>query len=150
VGRRICRGKSRAWLSRPMQCNSRCLQQGLDPYIAFAVGMYKRRTKSYWLNSTRAIRRRRTVCKPPVLGGRICSWSRRRTARHQNRAQILDGAQGYARNMGVELTQEQATQAIAVLRRDWKEVTWLWKDMERAAAFAIRHPGHLTGVASRN
>jgi hypothetical protein len=53
---------------------------------------------------------------------------------------------GYARKMGIELPKEVAVESISVLRKEWKEVTWLWKDMERAAAFAIRHPGHLTGV----
>ena len=59
---------------------------------------------------------------------------------------IWTGLQGYARKMGVEMTKAESELSIQIFRESYPEVKRLWKDMERAAAFAIRHPGHITGV----
>lgn len=120
-------------------------QKGLDPYLAFAVEMYKQSYEELLAEYEAGDKSKRTVCKAPVLGGGYALGpGEERT--DSNGLRYLTGLRGYAQNMGIELTQEEATKAIAVLRKAWVEVTWLWKDMERAAAFAIRHPGHLTGV----
>ena len=118
----------------------------LDPYIAFAVGMYGQPYEELLAEFKAGNKEKRTVCKPPVLGGGYALGPGKEDTDSHTGTKIWTGLMGYARNMGVELTQDQATQAIASLRQQWKEVTWLCKDMERAAAFAIRHPGHLTGV----
>ena len=120
-------------------------QKGLDPYLAFAVEMYKQSYEELLAEYEAGDKSKRTVCKAPVLGGGYALGpGEERT--DSNGLRYLTGLRGYAKNMGIELTQEEATKAIAVLRKAWVEVTWLWKDMERAAAFAIRHQGHLTGV----
>lgn len=119
----------------------------LDPYLMFAVGMFKMSYHDLWVEwKIKGDSTKRTICKPPVLGGGYALGPGEERVDHETGMKYWTGLMGYGRNMGVELTQEQATQSIAVLRKEWKEVTWLWKDMERAAAFAIRHPGHLTGV----
>ena len=119
----------------------------LDPYLMFAVGMFKMTYHDLWVEwKIKGDSTKRTICKPPVLGGGYALGPGKEDVDRNTGLSFFTGLMGYGRNMGVELTQEQATKAIAVLRQEWKEVTWLWKDMERAAAFAIRHPGHLTGV----
>jgi hypothetical protein len=119
----------------------------LDPYLMFAVGMFKMSYHDLWIEwKVKGDSAKRTICKPPVLGGGYALGPGEEREDCQTGLKFYSGLMGYSRNMGVEMTQEQCAQAIGVLRRDWKEVTWLWKDMERAAAFAIRHPGHLTGV----
>ena len=121
------------------------ITEAMDPYIDFATHMYGLSYETIWRECQAGDKSKRTICKPPVLGGgyALGPGEEREDA---NGLKYFTGLMGYARNMGVELTQEEATKSIAVLRETWKEVTWLWKDMERAAAFAIRHPGHLTGV----
>ena len=121
-------------------------KKGMDPYIAFAVGMYNQSYEELLAEFKAGNKEKRMVCKAPVLGGGYALGPGEERTDTKTGLKFYTGLMGYARNMGIELTQEQATEAIAVLRRDWREVTWLWKDMERAAAFAIRHPGHLTGV----
>ena len=119
----------------------------LDPYLMFAVGMFKMSYHDLWIEwKIKGDSTKRTICKPPVLGGGYALGPGEEREDRQTGLKFYSGLMGYSRNMGVEMTQDQCVQAIGVLRRDWKEVTWLWKDMERAAAFAIRHPGHLTGV----
>jgi DNA polymerase len=121
-------------------------REGLDPYLAFAVQMYKKPYAELLDEFNAGDKSRRTVCKAPVLGGGYALGPGEERVDKVTGLRYFTGLMGYARNMGIELTQEEATKSISVLRQSWKEVTWLWKDMERAAAFAIRHPGHLTGV----
>jgi hypothetical protein len=59
---------------------------------------------------------------------------------------IFEGLQGYARKMDVEMTYEEAKYAVDVFRNSYPEVKRLWKDMEKAAVFAIRNPGQVVGV----
>ena len=119
----------------------------LDPYLQFAVGMFKMTYHDLWVEwKIKGDSTKRTICKPPVLGGGYALGPGEERVDRETGLSYFTGLMGYGRNMNIELTQEQATKSIAVLRQEWKEVTWLWKDMERAAAFAIRHPGHLTGV----
>jgi len=120
-------------------------EKGLDPYIAFAVQMYKQSYEELLAEYEAGDKGKRTICKAPVLGGGYALGPGEERI-GDNGLRYWTGLMGYARNMGIELTQEEATKSIEVLRKAWVEVTWLWKDMERAAAFAIRHPGHLTGV----
>ena len=119
----------------------------LDPYIQFATRMYNMSYHDLWVEwKIKGDSSKRTFCKPPVLGGGYALGPGEERTDTVTGLKYWTGLQGYARNMGIELPAEVAIKSIAVLREEWKEVTWLWKDMERAAAFAIRHPGHLTGV----
>ncbi len=119
----------------------------LDPYLMFAVGMFKMTYHDLWVEwKIKGDSSKRTICKPPVLGGGYALGPGEERIDGKTGLSYFSGLMGYSRNMGVEMTREQCVQSIEVLRKEWMEVTWLWKDMERGAAFAIRHPGHLTGV----
>jgi len=124
----------------------RVFREGLDPYLAFAVRMYNMSYEALLAEFNAGNKEKRTYCKAPVLGGGYSLGPGEERIDEKTGLKFFTGLMGYARNMGIELPQEVATEAIAVLRKEWKEVTWLWKDIERAAAFAIRHPGHVTGV----
>jgi DNA polymerase len=123
-------------------------RDGLDPYLAFAVRMYGTPYEELKSEYDSGSKEKRNYCKAPVLGGGYALGPGEEITEVQSGLKFWTGLMGYARKLTppVELPQAVATEAIAVLRREWKEVTWLWKDMERAAAFAIRHPGHPTGV----
>ena len=125
---------------------TKVFREGLDPYLAFAVRMYGIPYAQLLAEFEAGDKEKRTYSKAPVLGGGYALGPGEERVDSKTGLKYFTGLMGYARNMGIELPQSVATEAIAVLRREWKEVTWLWKDMERAAAFAIRHPGHLTGV----
>ena len=123
------------------------MQYPLDPYIQFATRMYNQSYHDLWVEwKIKGDSTKRTFCKPPVLGGGYALGPGDEKIDEKTGMRYWTGLMGYSRNMGIELPQEVASESIAILRQEWKEVTWLWKDMERAAAFAIRHPGHLTGV----
>lgn len=118
----------------------------LDPYLAFAVHMYKQSYEELFAEYEAGNKDKRNICKPAFLGGGYALGPGKEDIDRQTGTKIWTGLLGYGRKMGVELTPEEAVKSIAAFRTAYKEVTWLWKDMERAAAFAIRHPGHLTGV----
>jgi DNA polymerase len=123
------------------------MQFPLDPYIQFATRMYNQSYHDLWVEwKIKGDSSKRTFCKPPVLGGGYALGPGDEYVDKDTGLKYWTGLQGYARNMGIELPAEVAEESIAVLRKEWIEVTWLWKDMERAAVFAIRNPGHLTGV----
>jgi DNA polymerase len=123
-------------------------RDGLDPYLAFAVRMYGKPYEELKAEYDAGSKEKRNYCKAPVLGGGYALGPGEEIIDEKTGLKFWTGLMGYARKLSppIELPQDVATEAIAVLRREWKEVTWLWKDMERSAAFAIRHPGHLTGV----
>jgi DNA polymerase len=125
---------------------NRVFREGLDPYLSFAVRMYGQPYAELLAEFGAGNKEKRTFCKAPVLGGGYALGPGEERLDTKTGLKYWTGLQGYARNMGIELPPDVAIKAIAVLREEWKEVTWLWKDMERAAAFAIRNPGHLTGV----
>ena len=56
------------------------------------------------------------------------------------------GLQGYARAMNVEMSLREAIAAVQAFRTAYPEVKWLWRDMQNAAAKAIRNPGQVVGV----
>ena len=118
----------------------------LDPYLAFAVHMYKQPYEELLAEYEAGNKDNRNICKPAFLGGGYALGPGKEDTDRNTGMKIWTGLLGYGRKMGVELTPEEAAKSIAAFRTAYKEVTWLWKDMERAAAFAIRHPGHLTGV----
>ena len=122
------------------------ITEPMDPYIQFGTKLYNVSYETIWRECRAGNKEKRTYSKAPVLGGGYALGPGDEKIDKYNGLKYWTGLMSYARNMGIELPQEVATEAIAILRREWIEVTWLWKDMERAAAFAIRHPGHLTGV----
>ena len=121
-------------------------RDGLDPYLYFAVQMYGQSYEELLAEYEAGNKDKRTICKAPVLGGGYQLGPGKETIDSSTGLPFYTGLMGYARKMGIELSQEDAAKSIAVLRKAWKEVKWLWWDMEKAAAWAIRHPGEDVGV----
>jgi DNA polymerase len=119
----------------------------LDPYLQFAVQMYGMSYHDLWVEyEINKDKTKRTICKAPVLGGGYQLGPGEEKIDPKTGLSYFTGLMGYARKMGIELSQEDSIKSIQTLRKAWKEVKWLWKDIEQAAAFAIRHPGTDVGV----
>jgi DNA polymerase len=129
------------------RCDSilQVFRDGRDPYLDFATKMYGDSYESLEAEYLAGDKTKRTICKAPVLGAGYALGAGKEDHDEQGNL-VLTGLRGYAAKMGVEMDQEQARFAIQVFRESYPEVVWLWKDMERASAFAIRHPGQVIGV----
>lgn len=119
-------------------------REGKDPYLDFATRMFNESYESLLAEYEAGNKSKRTICKAPVLGAGYGLGPGKEEYRDGNL--ILTGLRGYAQKMDVEMTHEEAVYAIQVFRESYPEVKQLWKDMERAAAFAIRNPGQIVGV----
>jgi DNA polymerase len=119
----------------------------MDPYIQFATHMFNQSYHDLWCEwKIKGDSSKRTICKPPVLGGGYQLGAGEERIDEETGMRYWTGLLGYGRNMNVEMSPEDAVKSIRILRDAWLEVKWLWKDMERAAAYAIRHPGQDVGV----
>lgn len=116
-----------------------------DPYLDFATRLYGGTYRDLWIEwKIKGDSTKRTNSKPPVLGAGFQLGPGHEEIK--DGVKIWTGLLGYARALGVEMTVEEAEHAIKVFRQEYNEVVWYWKDIHRAAVFAIRNPGHVTGV----
>jgi DNA polymerase len=133
------------------RCNAilNVFREGKDPYLDFAVRMFKMPYEKLLAEYEAGDKYKRTICKPPVLGAGYGLGPGKHPDKQlydEMNNPIYEGLQGYARKMGVEMNYDEAKHAVDVFRNSYPEVKWLWKDMERAAVFAIRNPGQIVGV----
>lgn len=107
-----------AWLA---QCPNllKIFSEGLDPYRFFGSLWYKKPMDQ--INSFE-----RQLSKPPMLA---CGY---RLSPGENRDGVLSGLIAYADNMGVPMTQEEATAAVTIYRTEFPEVKQFWYDCEDA------------------
>lgn len=100
-------------------------REGRDAYLDFGTLFYN---KPY----DKVTRAERQICKPPALG---CGY-------RLSAGEIIDGVKSgllaYADNMGVEMTQEQATHAVKVFREGYPEIPVFWKNCEIAVEYVLR------------
>lgn len=121
-------------------------QFSMCPYLDFATRLYKTPYPDLWYEyKVKGDSTKRTNSKPPVLGAGYSLGAGSEFVDSDGNKQ-WSGLMGYARKMGVELTQEQCTEAIKVFRQSYPEVKNLWKDFERAAVYSVRHPGQVVPV----
>lgn len=117
-------------------------EKGLDPYIAFGSKLYKRSYDDMLAEYKTGKEERRTNSKPAVLGAGYglgpgvkkkedgtyeVIW---RTNEFGD--QVKTGLLGYAANMGITLTPEEAYTAWKVFRESYPEVVQYWTDLEEA------------------
>jgi DNA polymerase len=95
-------------------------QNDLDPYLDFGTLFYQ---KPY----EEVTRAERQICKPPALG---CGY--RLSAGKVREDGSKTGLMRYAEGMGVEMSFEQAKQAVTVFRRGYPEVPQFWYECEDA------------------
>lgn len=113
-------------------------KNGLDPYLAFASKMtgisYEDldaalHSKDPLVKAT--AKRHRQIAKPAVLGavyrlkggGIVIIWKTGRKGK--------DGLWDYAEKMGVDMSQEQANDAVRAFRASYPEIVKGWYDLER-------------------
>jgi DNA polymerase len=121
-------------------------RRGLDPYIAFAAKLYKLPYEEILAQHKAGNSQMRTYAKPAVLGAGYQLSAGQEFEDEETGEKNWSGLMGYARNMGIELTEEFCVMAIRAFREEYEEVRWLWKDFERSAAWSIRHPGEIVPV----
>jgi DNA polymerase len=122
-------------------------EKGLDPYIEFATCMYGGTYEELW-HEYKVLKNsiKRTNSKPPFIGGGYGLGPGEEKIDPVTGILTWTGLMGYSRSMGVEMTHDEAVTAVKTYRANYKEVTWLWRDMQNAAAKAIRNPGQVIGV----
>lgn len=111
--------------------------EGRCPYIDFATDLYGGTYEQLWAEYKAGDKAKRTGSKPAVLGAgyRLGGGDLRK---NKNGDEIKTGLWGYAENMGVRLTREEAHKAVRVFRKKFPEVVQFWKDLEEAAFAAVR------------
>lgn len=100
-------------------------REGRDPYKSFAVTWYK-------VPYEQVTKKQRTNSKPAVLGAGY------RLGGGEIRFGKKTGLWGYAENMKVYMTQEEANSSIVAWRADNPEVVQYWYDLERAIEKTVR------------
>lgn len=116
------------WLAR-CRPTLEVFEKDLCPYKSFGVRLYETPYEQI-------TKEQRTGSKPAVLGAgyRLGGGEIK-----QNKAGDLvkTGLWGYAENMGVRLTQEEAHRAVRIFRETYPAVVQFWYDLEEAAHYAV-------------
>jgi DNA polymerase len=116
----------------------RVFREGRCPYVDFATYMYKQPYDVlYHEYKVLKDKTKRTVAKPGVLG---CGYMLSAGVEFENETtgeMEATGLLGYAWNMGVQLTHEQAKLSVDVFRGTFHEVPAYWKEIDRAARRTI-------------
>lgn len=113
----------------------------MDPYLDFAVKM----TGIPYINLARdikskdpaiksAAKRHRQVAKPGVLGCCYRLGGGQMGTDFRTGDPVKQGLWGYAENMQVEMTREQAHEIVKVYRESYKEICQMWYALEKAVA----------------
>lgn len=111
----------------------RVFELGRDPYIDFATYMFHQLYDVLMAEYKNGDDAKRTLAKPAVLG---CGYQLGVGAEHVNKktGEIeATGLLGYARNMGIIMTPDQAELAVKTFRETFEEVVQFWRLIEKAA-----------------
>lgn len=105
---------------------------GLDPYVYFAVDLYGEPYDVLLKD-----KEKRQNAKPAVLGGAYQLSAGEETVTKDG-DKIFSGLMGYARNMGIPISQELADKSIEAFRAKHKKVVQSWADLENSAKYCIK------------
>jgi DNA polymerase len=118
-----------AWLASCKLLNQQ-LQED-DPYILFAAqSLYSKPT-------TEVTKQERQIAKSAVLGAGF-GIGGGEIKKDKNGDEFKSGLWGYAQNMNVEMTQEEAIKAVAAYRASYPEIPMYWKSLQNAALTALQ------------
>lgn len=119
-------------------------KNGLDPYVDFGTRLFNLPYEeldpkvSGLTEAEKKFRgEKRQISKPAVLG---CGYSLSggKYDIDRNGDEIKTGLFGYAAQMGIEITEDDAAKMVRVFRSSYPEVPKFWRRIERAAIEAIR------------
>lgn len=124
-----------AWLAGARSM-LKVFQDNLDPYISFATKMYKQSYEELLAEYHAGQTHKRQVSKSATLG---CGFGLGGGEDQINGAgdRVKTGLWGYAENMGIQMTREEAHTAVSVFRASYHELPRLWKALEFAARESI-------------
>jgi DNA polymerase len=109
-----------------------------DPYIDFATFMYDWSYKELFEEWKSGKKGKRQLAKPPVLGCGYALGPGKEVENEQTGEMEATGLLGYAWNMGVMMTLDEATRAVKVWRDTYSDVLEFWKEIDRAARKCLR------------
>lgn len=113
-------------------------KDGKDPYVDFATYMFGGTYEELWHEYKELKQKtKRQTSKPGVLG---CGYMLSAGFEYEDPATgelLATGLLGYGRNMGVDLTVEQAKQSVDVWRATYSKCVDLWYDLDKAVRKAI-------------
>jgi DNA polymerase len=118
-----------AWLASCRLLNQQLRED--DPYILFAAqSLYSKPT-------TEVTKQERQIAKSAVLGAGF-GIGGGEIKKDKNGDEYKSGLWGYAQNMNVEMTQEEAIKAVAAYRASYPEIPMYWKSLQNAALTALQ------------
>ena len=118
--------------------------KGLDPYLAFAVAMYHQSYKDLLIEYEAGNKEKRNHAKAPVLGAGYGLGGGEEFINSDGDL-VRSGLWGYAQTLGVEMSKEQAHEAVRVFRKTYPEVVQLWRDLDYAVVCALNGEPHTVG-----
>jgi len=121
-------------------------RENRDPYLDFAKHFFHQSYEELESEFMGGNKSKRTMCKPATLGAGFGLGPGKEVLDPVTGEKTWEGLLGYARALGVIMTQEEASKAITIFRSVYPEIPQTWKDLERAAKRAIKNPGTLAGV----
>lgn len=113
-------------------------EQGRDPYVDFAQYLYGMDYDTLWAEYKSGDKSKRTIAKPAVLGAGYALGVGEMKENWKTGEMEATGLLGYALNMGIKMTKEEAEHSINVFRTVYSGVTDFWRIIERAAKTCVR------------
>lgn len=113
-------------------------ERGADPYVDFATYLYNRDYKDLFAEYKAGDKKKRTVAKPGVLGCGYMLGAGHQFENKQTGEIEATGLLGYAWNMGVKLTPEEAEMSVKVWRETFKDAVKFWYKLQDAAFETMR------------
>lgn len=119
--------------------------EGRDPYLDFATRLYGQTYEELLAEYLAGDKTKRNIAKPATLAAGYAMGAGEEGVDADGN-KFWTGLMRYARDMKIEMSQEDAIKSIRIFREAYPEVVRSWKDFERAAIRAIRNPGKIVGV----
>lgn len=117
----------------------RVFELGRDPYIDFATYLYHQPYDAlYHEYKVLGNDAKRTIAKPGVLGCGYQLGAGEERMNHKTGEIEATGLLGYARNMFVKMTPEQAKLSVDTFRQTYTDVVAFWREIEKAAKRCVR------------
>lgn len=112
-------------------------RDGKDPYLDFASKMYEEPYEKLYAEFKAGDKTKRTNSKPATLG---CGFGLGGGKEFETKDGdiVKGGLWGYAWNMGVKLTQDEAHKSVQVFRDSYPEVVNFWYDLENAVIDSLK------------
>lgn len=107
-------------------------REGKDPYLAFAVYLFDTPYEKLMEEVKNGDKSKRTLAKPGKLGAgyRLGGGDMKKNG-------DKTGLWGYAENLGVQMTQEEAKRSIEVFREQYPDIEKMWYELETACKQVI-------------